>query len=674
MRRLTFRMIKTIVFCMWLLFLYTTRSLVQIVDNQYLSDTGGQITGHSSGIHYFKGENDIRVEQRVIQDYLKTSLNSHDKLDAVVNIVEKKSSMHAVAMRRYVNDTTTEHNRKGDLPILGTRQQKEVRNRQKQVHPDKTEEQRGQQIHDTQSVEYYVEEYGGEDSNVTYPPFVEHSPENGPGEWGAVYNYKHTKEEEGEYKEGKKRNGFNQLVSDRISVHRRLPDSRLEECKSRVYPDNLPKASIIICFHNEAWSTLLRSVHSVLDRSPEHLIREIILVDDASTQDHLMAPLIKYMSELRKVKIVRHKKHQGLIRARLTGYEIAAGPVLVFLDSHIECFPGWLEPLLNRILQNPKNVPFPMIDDIGYETFNTFIIKTTRRLGMFVWKRFIFNWGYVDKARMSQLKTPTDAIRSPTMPGGLFAIDKQWFTTLGTYDPGLLYWGGENMELSFKIWMCNGTLETLPCSHVGHVFRWVNPIKWKQGGSPVFTNAMRVAEVWLDEYKYLFYEGNRAPPGRSYGDVTDRKRLRENLHCHDFRWYIENVYPECPIVKVLNAGEIRSVSNRTLCVSATRRDGTSLRPCHGGGREQYWQLYPVGVVEGHINRRLCVRGGKISDYRCLKDDLLNWTYTEDRSLHLRNSDKCLTAGDNSTLFVKTCDGTTKQRWMFEKSKFQLHKT
>lgn len=61
-----------------------------------------------------------------------------------------------------------------------------------------------------------------------------------------------------------------------------LPSFIFCRCKSKVYPDDLPRTSVVIVFHNEAWTTLLRTVYSVIDRSPRPLLEEIVLVDDAS--------------------------------------------------------------------------------------------------------------------------------------------------------------------------------------------------------------------------------------------------------------------------------------------------------------------------------------------------------------------------------------------------------
>ena len=56
----------------------------------------------------------------------------------------------------------------------------------------------------------------------------------------------------------------------------------VDRCKDVRYLSDLPSASVVVCFYNEAWSVLLRTVHSVIDRSPAHLIHEILLIDDDS--------------------------------------------------------------------------------------------------------------------------------------------------------------------------------------------------------------------------------------------------------------------------------------------------------------------------------------------------------------------------------------------------------
>ncbi|KAG7217179.1 hypothetical protein INR49_027720, partial [Caranx melampygus] len=103
----------------------------------------------------------------------------------------------------------------------------------------------------------------------------------GNGEQGKPFPLTETDQVDQAYRE----NGFNIYVSDRISLNRSLPDIRHPNCKHKLYAEKLPNTSIIIPFHNEGWSSLLRTVHSVLNRSPPQLIAEIILVDDFSDKD-----------------------------------------------------------------------------------------------------------------------------------------------------------------------------------------------------------------------------------------------------------------------------------------------------------------------------------------------------------------------------------------------------
>ncbi|XP_023824304.1 polypeptide N-acetylgalactosaminyltransferase 10-like isoform X3 [Salvelinus sp. IW2-2015] len=309
---------------------------------------------------------------------------------------------------------------------------------------------------------------------------------SGNGEQGKPFPLTDTDRVDQAYRE----NGFNIYVSDRISLNRSVADIRHPNCKQKLYGEKLPNTSIIIPFHNEGWSSLLRTVHSVLNRSPPELIAEVILVDDFSDKEHLKGSLEEYMVRLPKVRILRTKKREGLIRTRLLGAAAANGEVITFLDSHCEANINWLPPLLDRIADNRKSIVCPMIDVIDHDNFGYETQAGDAMRGAFDWEMYYKRIPIPSELTKDDSSEPFE---SPVMAGGLFAVDRKWFWELGGYDTGLEIWGGEQYEISFKVWMCGGRMEDIPCSRVGHIYRKYVPYKVPGGVSlaRVFTFGWR---------------------------------------------------------------------------------------------------------------------------------------------------------------------------------------
>ncbi|CDF40823.1 Glycosyltransferase, family GT27 [Chondrus crispus] len=529
---------------------------------------------------------------------------------------------------------------------------------------------------------------------------------------------------------------YNKRRSNAIPLDRSVPDVRTGECHHQWYyhvphipasstsatfsramstlhlssdmqptsptPIRLPTTSVIFVFYNEPLSPLLRAIYSVLNRTPPHLLHEIILVDDGSDAE---APWLaegaqfeRHLQLLPKARLARLTGRNGLMRARNVGASLATAETITYLDAHIEVGPGWLEPLMGRIAEGMRDginrVVVPGIDSIDADTFN-YTAGGIDILG--------HTWGLGQTGiEHSSPRNGVEPIRSPIMAGGLLSLSRKYMDLLGFYDPEMELWGGEEMEISFRIWLCGGTLEFMPCSRVGHVFRsnkyWQGQV-YKVPGEVIMKNKNRAA-FWMDEYAPLarLSVGNEG----GVGDMKHYENIKARLQCKPFRWYLQNVYPQLlksADILIKTGGSKMSDPFQASGFVRNNHTGTCLDHLHLKSDGSAFGAYPCHYTHGsqsmvYTDSHMILSGEQLLDgcltrsadnllrkYHCTDDLEADQTWTmerngnNDRAVTMVGEGKCLTVvaepeQDNKSAFslrLLECGGELAplQSWEWE---------
>uniref|UniRef100_A0A8C8DE11 Ricin B lectin domain-containing protein n=1 Tax=Oryzias sinensis TaxID=183150 RepID=A0A8C8DE11_9TELE len=127
-------------------------------------------------------------------------------------------------------------------------------------------------------------------------------------------------------------------------------------------------------------------------------------------------------------------------------------------------------------------------------------------------------------------------------------------------------------------------IEIIPCSKIAHIERYHKPYL-PDLSDMMKRNTLRVAEVWMDEYKHSINIAWNLPvenPGIDIGDVSERKKLREKLKCKPFQWFLDHVYTSLkPIHNLVGYGAV-SKENPDLCVDQGPKPGHTpiMYSCH----------------------------------------------------------------------------------------------
>ncbi|XP_048733053.2 polypeptide N-acetylgalactosaminyltransferase 13-like isoform X2 [Ostrea edulis] len=473
---------------------------------------------------------------------------------------------------------------------------------------------------------------------------------------------------------------MNVYLSDEIPVNRPVPDSRPLSCSSRTWPRDLPLTSVVITYHNEWPSVLVRTVYSVIQRTPKHLLNQIILVDDASTERETRqgTNFLKTYLGSSPITYLRLDERQGLVKARLHGVSEVNSEVVVFLDSHMEVNYNWLQPLLVEIRNNKATVAMCHLDYVNPKTFKYSHEKDYRTRYGFDWQLHFFETYF--RKDQTEGKDETVSLPGVVAVGAGFAINVEYFKSIGTLDDGMKIWGGENIELSIRVWTCGGRLVHVACSKIGHIAR-DQPYSFLAERSAVeIHNYKRIVEVWFDEFKQYVYHVYPEMKSVDAGDIDKRKEIRRTLKCKPFSWFLQSIWPKLLPYEHYSRvwGSVQTdVSGQKMCLNNKKYlfswpEQLVVKSCQGDHMTETFALTDNSQLRTILQCVVVIQDGlDYVPYLQSCSEVTNvsstyWSYEFQMLMHVSTS-LCMEVSQTGLhLTMNTCERTNKrQKWEFK---------
>eukprot|EP00915_Cephaloidophora_sp_WS-2016_P003426 GHVH01004591.1.p1 GENE.GHVH01004591.1~~GHVH01004591.1.p1 ORF type:complete len:697 (+),score=82.01 GHVH01004591.1:104-2194(+) len=279
-----------------------------------------------------------------------------------------------------------------------------------------------------------------------------------------------------------------------------------------------------------------------------NFIDQICLFDDAS-----VVPVSSWLPDVlpssikNKLQIIRSDQPTGLMEGRVRCAERVSSTNLLFMDGHCRPLSGeWALALLKDLEGHRNRFVVPKVIDINVDTWEPTSDwwESESLVTSHGGTKMMFDWTFEFYWQTSLTST------IPIMVGGIYAVNREYFFEIGSYDTGMKEWGGENIEQSIRVWSCGGEITSSTRAVIGHIFN--RPPKPNPGNALVERiqkNHLRVARVWLDDHISLFLKHHHSarmflkqmtdnPNMDENKTLLKRLEIKNNMKCHNFDWFL----------------------------------------------------------------------------------------------------------------------------------------